>query len=414
MALRYPGGIISATAPTVTTSSAKGVWTLSEALQYKQAGTWPTGGDPVDPYTYQFLPGKLYAVGANYGGQIGDNTLINKSSPVQVGTATNWKYVTTNAFGAAAVNSSGQLYVWGVEASVLNLGSFTTPPSYSSPVQVGTSTDWASVDMGYSTFAAAIKTNGTLWTWGYNNTGNLGLGDLTNRSSPTQVGTDTNWAPFKLSAQQQQVLAIKTDGTLWAWGNNSAGQLGDGTAASKSSPVQIGSGTNWGWVHSGYQHTFAIKTDGTLWAWGSNGNGALGLNVNPAVNYSSPVQVGTDTNWRYAFAGYSGVSYAQRSDGTLWTWGNPASGALADNQAVTYRSSPVQVGSSTNWKMKYVRQSYSPGNGLRDSGLWVWGNNSTGELGQNNANNYSSPVQVGTYSVNSSIRGYDDTYFIGP
>lgn len=409
MALRYPGGIISATAPTVTTSSAKGVWTLSEATQYIKAGTWP--GQALGPYDYVFTSGKLYAVGNGGAGNLGDNTIVSKSSPVQVGTATNWKYVTTNAFSAAAVNSSGQLYVWGNSASILNLGSFASPINYSSPVQVGASTDWASVDMGYSTFAAAIKTNGTLWTWGYNTGGNLGLGDIIDRSSPTQVGTDTNWAPFKLSAQQQQILAIKTNGTLWAVGGyNNYGQLGIGTTAHQSSPVQIGSGTNWGWVHSGYTSTFAIKNDGTLWAWGSGVDGQLGLNS--VVSYSSPVQVGTDTNWRYAFSGYPNSCYAQKSDGTLWTWGSPQYGALADNQAATYRSSPVQVGSATNWNMKYVRQSYWPGNSLRGTGLWVWGYNAYGALGQGDLVYQSSPVQIGSYAVYSSIRGYDDTYFI--
>ena len=139
--------------------------------------------------------------------------------------------------------------------------------------------------------------SGQLWAWGRNTTGigqggQLGLGNLTNYSSPKQVGALTAW--FKLSSGFKNSLAIKADGTLWAWGQNASGQIGDGTTTNRNSPVQVGALTSWVTVASSY-HSLAIKTDGTLWAWGSGGFGALGLGN--ATSYSSPMQVGALTTW---------------------------------------------------------------------------------------------------------------------
>jgi alpha-tubulin suppressor-like RCC1 family protein len=142
--------------------------------------------------------------------------------------------------------------------------------------------------------------------------------------------------------------AIKTDGTLWTWGRNFYGQLGDNTTADKSSPIQtIASGTNWKLVAGGYSHTAAIKTDGTLWLWGRNSYGGLGdSTITPK---SSPVQtVSGGTNWKLVGGGrYHTTSI--KTDGTLWTWGHNQYGNLGDN-TVTHRSSPIQtVSGGTNW-----------------------------------------------------------------
>ena len=125
----------------------------------------------------------------------------------------------------------------------------------------------------------------------------MGLGDITGRSSPVQVGLLTNWS--LVATGPLNSLAIKTDGTLWSWGDNTYGQLGDGTVTHRSSPVQIGALTTWSKVSVGAAnipvHVLAVKTDGTLWAWGGNSSGQLGQR--DLVHRSSPVQVGTSTNW---------------------------------------------------------------------------------------------------------------------
>ena len=145
----------------------------------------------------------------------------------------------------------------------------------------------------YPSLLPSYKSPG-LWAWGLNNNGQLGNGSITNYSSPIQVGSLTNWK--QVSGGYSHTIAVKTDGTLWACGYNRYGQLGNGSITYYSSPIQVGSLTNWKQVSSGYYHTAAIKTDGTLWAWGQNTNGQLGDGT--VANKSSPIQVGTLTNWK--------------------------------------------------------------------------------------------------------------------
>ena len=164
----------------------------------------------------------------------------------------------------------------------------------SSPVQVGAGTDWNAISGGFHTLS--VKTAGTLWGWGNNTEGRLGTRNTTSRSSPVQVGTDTDWA--KVSAGSIHSLAIRTTGTLWAWGSNSSQQLGlndNFYALARSSPVQIGTDTDWSSVSAGQNNSSAIKTDGTLWVWGSNAAGQLAAPF--LAFHSSPVQIGSNTNW---------------------------------------------------------------------------------------------------------------------
>ena len=217
---------------------------------------------------------------------------------------------------------------WGNNSSgSLGLGDITPR---SSPVQIGSLTDWKQIDAGESVngnFAVAVKTNGTLWSWGGNAGGQLGSGTITARSSPVQVGSLTDWNI--VSAGTYFCAAIKTNGTLWTWGVGTNGVLGSGNITSRSSPVQVGSDTNWAFVFALPQSCFAIKTTGTLWAWGRNSYGALGLG--DIVHRSSPVQVGSLTNWLSIGGGSNGSDgranlVAIKTDGTLWTWGRNDSG----------------------------------------------------------------------------------------
>ena len=132
--------------------------------------------------------------------------------------------------------------------------------------RVGSATNWKSVAAGFG-HTVALKTDGTLWAWGYNSASQLGDGTTVNRSYPVQIGAATNWQSVSCF---QQTVAIKSDGTLWAWGYNYYGQVGDGTTGNKSSPVQIGTATNWQSVSAGLYHTVAVKNDSTLWSWGAD------------------------------------------------------------------------------------------------------------------------------------------------
>jgi alpha-tubulin suppressor-like RCC1 family protein len=182
--------------------------------------------------------------------------------------------------------------------------------SRSSPVQVGSLTTWKAVSGGFAHYHAT-KTDGTLWAWGYNDVGNLGIGNTVARSSPVQVGLLTNWKSIGARAGTSNCGAIKTDGTLWMWGVGTSGQLGLGNATSRSSPVQVGSLTNWKQLAVGNGQTLCVKTDGTLWAWGSGQNGALGLG--DVIARSSPVQVGSLTNWKQVGGTLAAITFADFS-----------------------------------------------------------------------------------------------------
>jgi alpha-tubulin suppressor-like RCC1 family protein len=286
-----------------------------------------------------------------------------------------------------------KLFAWGYGYSgQLGLNSQT---DRSSPVQVGSLTDWSSIFCG-SKNSFSVKKDGTLWAWGRNNNGQLGIGtgggDVNNKSSPVQVGGLTTWS--SVSASQYHTLAIKTDGTLWAWGKNYSGQLGIGTSlagSDKSSPVQVGSLTTWSKVSASGNSSLAIKTDGTLWSWGYNGKGELGLG--DTTNRSSPTQVGALTNWSSVSIG-GNFTLAVKTNGTVWTWGFNGFGGLGLGNT-TNQSSPVQVGSLTTWS-----SIASGGNHVMaiktDGTLWAWGFNAKGQLGLGNITNRSSPVQVGS------------------
>ncbi|MDP3957254.1 MAG: hypothetical protein Q8Q10_02015 [bacterium] len=206
------------------------------------------------------------------------------------------------------IKTDGTLWAWvGPDGyGALGLGTdYQSVAYYSTPHQVGSDSNWADVQAGYHS-TVALKTNGTLWGWGANQWGQLGLGDTTHRYSPTRIGTDTNWASVSMRSNES-VQAIKTDGTLWAWGQNVYGNLGLGTGGTyygPSSPTRVGADSDWAKVSVGnfpYEYAMAIKTNGTLWGWGANSNGQLGLG--DTTNRYSPTRVGTGTNWGSVSAG---------------------------------------------------------------------------------------------------------------
>jgi alpha-tubulin suppressor-like RCC1 family protein len=334
--------------------------------------------------------GTLWTWGYNLYGQLGDNAIIHRSSPAQTITGgTNWSSASAGGLNTAAIKTDGTLWLWG-ENYQGALGD-NTNASKSSPVQtVAFGTNWSSVSCGNG-FTAAIKTDGTLWMCGQNSSGQLGDNTRDNKSSPVQtIAFGTNWS--SVSSVGQFAGAIKKDGTLWMWGRNINGQLGDNTNAEKSSPVQaVGFATNWSKVACGGNHTAAIKTDGTLWLWGNN-YGALGDNT-AITKISSPVQtIAGGTNWNSVACGYS-FTVATKTDGTLWTWGSGSGGQLGIDKY--YKYSPSMVDSQTNW----LTANSSKHTGFKaaiktDGTLWLWGTGTNGQLGNNTVVGVISPVQT--------------------
>jgi alpha-tubulin suppressor-like RCC1 family protein len=292
--------------------------------------------------------GTLWTWGRNGGGQLGDNTTTHRSSPAQtISSGTNWKTVSVGSQYTLAIKTDGNLWLWGKN----DFGQLGTNDIVhrSSPVQtVAGGINWKQISGGWR-HTAGIKTDGTLWLWGYNLLGQLGDNTIVSKSSPVQtIAGGTTWK--QVSCGSYHTAAIKTDGTLWTWGGNGNGVLGDNTRTHRSSPVQtVAGGTNWKQVSCGDYHISSIKTDGTLWSWGYNNYGVLGDNTQ--INKSSPVQtVAGGTNWKQVDAHYHNA--AVKTDGTLWLWGYNLYGQIGDNTNLNSKSSPVQTAHvGTNWKM---------------------------------------------------------------
>jgi len=344
----------------------------------------------------QFVGNRLWMWGTGTNGAIGNAGVASYSSPVVIGTFNSWKSVYVGGNHCHAIRTDGTLWSWGLNSSGQSGRGVVTTVDYSSPVQVGALTNWKKISAGLN-HSIGITEGGALYSWGLNTLGYLGNGGVATSSTATQVGTLTTWSDIATGGETGlttgHVLATKFDGTLWSWGAGTLGALGTAAAGGihYSSPVQVGALTNWKNVSAGSQVSGCIKTDGTLWTWGSNIYGQLG--VGNVQYYSSPVQVGALTNWKYIDYG-TDHCLAILDDGTMWTWGRNDVGQLGNAGIVNY-SSPIQVGALNLWK--YVSAGDGVSSAIRTDGtMWMWGAGAGGATAQGNIISYSSPVQVGT------------------
>jgi len=363
----------------------------------------------------RYIGNRAFGTGFNLGSGLGDGSTISRSSFVDfAGLGSTWKQVsgavpTLGGFGAG-VKTDGTLWTWG-RGTEGQLGSGATA-SRSSPVTVaGGGTDWAEVSCGAG-MTAAIKMNGSIWTWGNNGQGQLGDGSTTNRSSPVSITTSANnWLHVSVGGfgtTIAHVLAVRQDGSLWTWGYNASGQLGSGSTVSRSLPqTVVGGGYDWAKVSAGGIVSAAIKNDGTLWTWGSSSisisgfpvtTGALGDGTTVTSKLSPASVAGGGTTWKQvsASSGSATGMAAIKIDGTLWTWGfnsNFMGGRLGDG-STNPRSSPQTVaGGGTNWKQ--VSCSYGHTVAVKlDGSMWTWGQNTKGELGSGTTTARSSPGTI--------------------
>lgn len=271
--------------------------------------------------------GSLWGSGFNMDAGIGNGTTgnVNPFFPEKVGSANNWASVTCGFHQVLGIRSDNSLWAWGWNAGGI-LGTGSGALTILVPTLVGADKNCAQVSFG-DRHAIAIKTDGSLWGWGENTWGQIGDGTKNDLPTPTRIGTETDWKLVKASGSFN--MALKTDGTLWAWGNNSSGELGIGTTVTQFRPSQIGTDKNWMSIDcnqdKGKGFAMAIKTDGALWAWGANEYGQLGDGT--TNNRLLPIQVGSDTDWMKVVCGDNFV-YAIKKDGTLWSWGSNESGQL--------------------------------------------------------------------------------------
>ena len=328
----------------------------------------------------------LFAWGDNGRGQLGLGDMTDRSVPTRVGGESTWAVAAAGDLHTLAVGSDGTLWAWG-DQSQGRLGDgctiFIECADSTSPIRIGTATNWSAVAAGFD-FSVGLRSDGTLWVWGNNSGGELGLDDFpnfNNRIEPTrfgaatnwsavvvglnsilalkedgtlwewgrilpfgQIGTATNWTAIAIGGH---TLALKSDGTLWAWGSNGAGQLGDGTTVEWTVPTQVcgdydaensnclAAMNSVVSIAAGHAYSLAVKADGTLWAWGFNDFGQLGLG--DFISRTTPARVGSAADWSTVATG-GFTSLALKAEGTLWAWGGGLGNAA---------STPTQVGTAS-------------------------------------------------------------------
>ena|GEM_PF-3800139 len=323
------------------------------------------------------------------------------TSTTQIGNGSTWIYAAGGVDTTFLVKNDNTLWAIG-SAYEGGLGNGASTGTVSSFIQIA-GTGWARIYARKShayPMNFGIKTDGTLWGWGTNDSNQLGLGDSVKRSTPCQVGAETSWS--KVFPGITSTYALKTDNTLWTF------------STASSTPVQFGAST-WSHICSGKYFTFGVRANGTLWAWGINKMSVFGSPHTNNTNYTSPVQIGTDTIWTKVEICEEDIAsknsgtiqdceatiIGKKSDGTAWTWGYSGSNCLGVD-FTSYYSTPVQVGSATNWKDISLGAFWSTAV-KTDGTLWAWGCFADGALGHGAVAMYSTPVQIGSATNWSSV-----------
>ena len=348
--------------------------------------------------------GTIAAWGYNRSGQLGNGeewggTYEGIPVPVQVIGLSRVISVAGGNSHSVALRNDGTVWAWG-NNYLGQLGEGAGYLGTNQPVQVIGLSGVIAIDTGYS-HSLALKSDETLWAWGNNSSGQLGDGNggfSTCSAVPVQVIGLYGVIAFDASAH---CLAAKSDGTLWAWGNNDCFQLGDGTTTDRTTPVQVSGISGAVAVAAGYRHSLAVKSDGTVWAWGWNGYGQLG-NGHPTdyydTNYFStvPVQAIGLSNV-IEVAANCNHSLAVKSDGTVYAWGHNVSGQLGDGTTIM-RTTPVQVSGLSG--VIAIDTGVSHSLAIKNDGtVWTWGFNDFGQLGDGTTTTRTTPVQVSGLSA---------------
>jgi alpha-tubulin suppressor-like RCC1 family protein len=339
--------------------------------------------------------GTVWAGGDNSSGQLGDDLSPFRNTPLPVAGLSDVAAIATandiSACHVVAVKKDGTVWAWGENGSG-ELGDGTTL-SRSRPAQVAGLTAVIALAAGGGGHTLAVRRDGTVWAWGKNSDGQLGDGTSVTSLRPVQVkdlaGVTAVAAGYAYS------MALRSDGTVWTWGWNAWGMLGDGTDTDHQLPQQVPGLKGIVAITAGPTHAFALTREGVVWAWGENGRGQLG--DSSMVERWSPVMTRNLSGVVMVAAGdYPSHSLAVRQDGTVWAWGDNSAGQLGDGSAPT-RSAPTAVPGMTDVAAVSTANDFIASHTLalkQDGTVWAWGENQAGELGDGTTKTRSTPAQV--------------------
>lgn len=343
--------------------------------------------------------GSLWDFGDNSYSQLGDGTTTNRNVPVGITYpyTSGWISVTAGTYHTMAIRSDGKLYAWGSNAYGQFMNGNIT--STTTPLEIAGYYNQVAVTAGYG-HTLVLLADGHVWGSGYNFQGQLGNGGNNDHWWRIDLRSPTT-AWVTMASGYGHTLALRDNGTLWGWGYNLAGQLGDGTLTNHTAPTQIGTANNWVSVATGYSHTLALRADGSLWATGYNFNGALG--DGSSIDQPSFIQIGNYYGWTSVAVGEES-SFALRDNGTLWSWGYGGFGSLGHGNANNVNV-PTQVGSATNWTSVKIG-SYHALALQGDGTIWSSGSDSNGQLGNGAAGSTTTFAQIGNNVIGIAAGRY--------
>jgi len=322
--------------------------------------------------------GRVFAWGLGDNGQLGNSNQNSSFLPLPVTMISNVVTIAGGHVHTTALKSDGTVWGWGGNGNG-QLGNGTTATLQFAPVEAIGMSNVTAIAAG-SLHTIALKKDGTVWAWGYNSFGQLGDGTLTSKTTPVQVIGLSN--VVGIAGGVWHSVARMSNGTVWTWGYNGFGGLGDGTQTQRTIPVQVVGLSNVVSIGAGYHYTVAAKEDGTAWAWGLNGNGQLGDGTTSQRNTPVPVSGLTDVIQMDAGGGLDGGGHtvALKSDGAVWAWGRNNLGQLGDG-TLNQRLTPVQVLGLEEIEAISAGQEHSVAIQERSGLIFTWGKNAFGQLG---------------------------------